>query len=208
MEYFNLYGIKIFEPGVASSDLLLSFVSLYFYYQLSHSKYKNIFLGIFISSLFGAIYHAFFPGRFDSSFGMLVWFIVLVGIFITTKALLDLIVRNFTLSSKHLDFIFYIYCLACILIVLRIYLVDSSFINVIALYFPVLLTLTLLESYKVFLRKGNNMLLTGCLLSIFAGIAQQSGVNFNQLINSNTIYHFLQLASLFFIYKGLSLEKK
>lgn len=193
-----MINIPLSEVYVAVTDILLSLLCFYFSFFSIDKNSKLLFFSLAVSSLFGSIYHLFFPGRLESLGGNFIWLIVCLGILITSWCLLRIIagLLNFT-NLKILSFLF-IFLSLCSLYM--IFFINGKFYNLLLMYLPIILTLAIVS----LLQKKWGIFLASTL-AILAGLVQvfHFSLGNNDIFTFNTNYHVIQGLSLYMFYKSL-----
>lgn len=203
----DLFGFSIYEFAVSITDLLLFaesslFATILYQTQSSQLLFRRLlvllFLALAASSLFGAIFHAFFPLDTGTAGGFFVWMLVAnsIGVIASTlwaiNALAFMGVRVFkiTLPLVAIYNISFIYTM---------FFIDSEFETIILFYAPPLIVLALVALTKS-LRNWDfswGGVFAGVILSFAAATAQYLKISPHpEYFDHNALYHLIQATSL------------
>ena len=210
----TIYGIQIHEFSIAITDFILfieSIVLACLLYKQGGKRLSSktiqglgsfLFLLLGTSSLLGALFHAFFPGKAESPDGFVIWMLTTVAIGLVAVTILYVIV--FVLKNKSVSrtinilapifFLFYMY---------TIFFVDYHYPTVIKFYVPTILLWGIVGLWKSVVEKKAVWfyLLTGIALSIIAAGIQALHISLDPTyFNFNTLYHIIQCIALIFLY--------
>lgn len=200
----TILGIQIYEFTIAFSDLILFIESIFFasllYKKNRHGFFLFLFLGM--SSLLGAIFHAFFPLKAESPGGFIIWMLTTAIIGLVTVTILYTITH--LLNHRFLFKIIHIFTLIFLgLYLYMIMFVDYDYPMVIRFYAPVILLLGAVGLWKFITDKEIIWfyLIAGIILSVTAAGIQSLKLSFDPIyFNYNTLYHIIQGVALIFLY--------
>ena len=199
-------GMRIYEVSVAATDFVLFLESGFFAWLLFRQGGRRLstllFLFLSISSLAGALFHAFFPLKAESPGGFVVWIFTTAAIGLVAVTVLHIVGRlsGSNAASKVMRivtpvfFVCYMYALLFI---------DYGYLMVIRFYGPVILLLGVVAAAKYSTSRKAVLLylLAGIGLSVIAGVVQSLHVNIGILyLDYNTLYHIVQGIGLVFLY--------
>ena len=82
---------------------------------------------------------------------------------------------------------------------------DHRFTIVILFYLPTMIFVLAMMIYSQFILEfnGSGLISIGILISFLAAGIQLSGFSLHKHFNHNDIYHIVQMAGMYFIYKGV-----
>ncbi|MSU55928.1 MAG: hypothetical protein EXS51_01270 [Candidatus Taylorbacteria bacterium] len=208
---FDLFGIPIHEFDVAITDILLFIETILFSYFLYRSQSTQIILrrllvlmsfSLGMSSLTGALFHAFFPAKATTAEGFAVWMFVVTSIGITACfvwCINALILKGVKFFKTILPFVV-LYMVAFIYV---IFFINYQFKTIILFYAPPMIVLALVSLVK-FLRDHNLAwigVFTGVILSFVAATIQYLQIGIHPVyFNFNAVYHVIQGISLAIIF--------
>lgn len=213
-----LMELPIHEPDVAITDLALAFLGGYFGWRLSMTLRKGgkgpgeslqkaglvIMVGLASAALFGAIFHAFFPGKTASPPGRIAWVPVVLSIVAVAATLLWLALSLLVprLSPGVTRGLLLVYCVVFAAVAL---LVDDSFAGIIRFYGPALILMLIAAVIEAARTRsvGWALIAGGFAISIVAALLQQAGVSIHpRYFNHNAVYHVVQGFALVLLYYG------
>ena len=210
----TILGIPVHEFGVTFSDFLLFLESLLLAYLLRRKNSANpdakivfvsdrrlfIFLGL--SSLFGAVYHAFFSAAPRSTGGYLTWILTAASIGFVATALWDTIAD--ILSRQTIARFLRIFVRIALALYLGVIVSGNDDYRIVTLFYapPVLILggIALWKSVTTSLVAWRSLAF-GIALSLGAAAIQALEISFDPTwLNYNTLYHILQGVALPFFY--------
>ncbi len=210
----TISGIQIHEFSIAITDFVIfveSVILAYLLYKQGGKKlsFKTIYgLGSFLflflgaSSLLGALFHAFFPGKAESLGGFIMWMFTTASIGLIAVTILyttAFILKN-RYISKSINIITVIFFLCYMYTIL---FVDYHYPTVIKFYGPTILLLGAVGLWKSITQKKAVWfyLLTSSVLSVVAAIIQSLHISIDPVyLNFNTLYHIIQGIAFVFLY--------
>lgn len=199
----SLLGLTFYEFDVGMTDVILFLFCFFFLYQLLKYKAENeallIFLGLTASSLFGALFHFFFPLKATTSSGFFMWSLVALSIGLIIFGALSYSVRAFSKNNKLYWSIPLIYVGVFIT---YFFFVSHTYPGIILFYGPSILLLGILAGVKLFRTEYvYGYLLGGVVLSFLAAYVQVSHINIHpEYFNFNSLYHSIQLVGIYCMY--------
>ena len=211
----TLWGVTLHELDVAATDLLLCLEAWAFAGVLARSpaatrRCQALGVGLFVtlggSSLLGAAFHAFFPGKADGSTGgYLVWIATGVAIAATTAAVwyLDALLLGRGPLVRRLEALVPVYFLAFIG---TLVFVDYRFSTIIAFYAPAIAALAIIAvaRYAATRSRASLYLVLGTGLSFAAAAVQVLKVDLHpRYFNFNALYHAVQGVALVCFFAAL-----
>ena len=199
----SLFGLTFHEFDVGMTDVLLFLFCLFFLYQLLKYKAEKeavlIFLGLTTSSLFGALFHFFFPLKATTPPGFFVWSLVALSIGLIIFGALSYTVKVFSKNKK-------LYWLAPLIYVgvfmTHFFFISYTYPGIILFYGPSILLLGIVSCIKLFKTEYiYGYLLSSVLLSFLAAFVQVSHINIHpEYFNFNSLYHAIQLIGVYCMY--------
>jgi hypothetical protein len=199
----SLLGLTFHEFDVGMTDVILFLFCLFFLYQLFKYKAKKeallIFLGLTASSLFGALFHFFFPLKATTPDGFFVWSLVALSIGLIIFGALSYTVKAFSKNKKLYWAVPIIYVGVFIA---HFFFVSYTYPGIILFYGPSILLLGVLAVVKLFHTDHvYSYLLGGVILSFLAAFVQVSKINIHpEYFNFNSLYHSIQLVGIYSMY--------
>jgi hypothetical protein len=196
----------IAEPMTAFTDLLLCLLSLSFAIRLrggssrARSFWSFAFLASSLGSLTGGLYHAFQP---TLSPLMLVILWKLTALAIGAAGLLLFCGTTQALVSQRTARVLTIAAIALFVAYLIWMATHNDFIYIIAFYgFLMLATLVIcIVRYRIAPR-ACALIIGGIAIAALAAVVQASHIHLFAHFNHNDLYHVVQMASLFVMYRG------
>lgn len=194
----------MYELDVAITDLILFFELIFFSWFVFRQKINNkllnsfvilLFLLLSLSSLAGAIFHAFFPLKAESAGGFIVWSItaIIFGLVNTVVWFIDYIFWKRKISKPII-----IFSLAYFIIYMYwFFFIDYHFQAISMFYLPPILFLTFIA-----ILRSRKYLLIGLLLSFVALAVQFLRIDLSPQFNFNSLYHSIQAVAFIFIFLG------
>jgi hypothetical protein len=216
----ELFGLRIHEPDVAGTDLILAieaalFASLFLRHATTRSTARTLrvllvvlFAALAASSLFGALYHAFFPTRATEPGGFRMWLLVTASIGTVAGALwcIDALFLQGAETVRRMAGVAALYVAALLYVVA---FVSDRFSTIILFYLPPLLLLAVIALVRSLRDRSLPWLLVlaGIALALLAAALQLLQVGLHPVyFNHNAVYHVVQavaLAVMFFGFRGL-----
>ncbi len=200
-----------FEPMTAFTDLLITAFGVWFalelkdHYQLYfmnvHWYFGRAMWFVAFASLMGALYHGLGP-HFSPRIQGFIWKLTLILVGLTSFSLV--------LGAFHHVFPFHTirYLRWFMGILLAIYFIvifrDPRFFNAVLFYVPAMLFVlgVMIYSHFNYGQSGAVLVIYGILIAFVGAGVQMSGFDLHKHFNHNDIYHLIQIASLYFIFKG------
>ena len=216
---FDFYGISIHEFDVAITDLLLFIESVFFAYFLYKQQSSQVllrrlliflFISLSISSLLGALFHAFFPGKVTTIIGFIFWMLVANSIGITASVVWSinaLISKGSKFFKTTLPFV----AVYMIVFAHTMLFINYQFKTIILFYAPPMLILALVSLLKFFRKHSYAWigLFIGVTLSFIAATIQYLKISVHPVyFNYNALYHVIQAISLAIIFLSFRLILK
>lgn len=190
--------IQIPDPDVVFTDLALAALGGFFAWRLRRESAPGvaIMVGLASAAFWGAIFHAFFPAKTETTAGYLVWLLVAFSIAIVAESLLNMALT--ILLARHTQARRVIVVAYCLLFIIIVLFVDESFSTVVRLYAP-----TLLLAFIAAAIDRWTLIAVGLLLSAAAAVLQQAHVAIHPVyFDHNAVYHVIQAAALIVLYLG------
>lgn len=207
----DLFGISIHEFDVAITDLLLFIETILFAYFLYRSQSTQIvlrrllvllFFALGMSSLIGALFHAFFPAKATTAEGFAVWMFVAASIGIAACSVWCINALIFK-GQKFFKIVLPLVVIYMITFMYVVYFINYQFKTIIFFYAPPMIVLALLSLVK-FLRERNIswvVVFVGVTLSFVAAAIQYLQISIHPVyFNFNALYHVIQGISLAIIF--------
>jgi len=205
-------GVRANDPDVVLTDLGLALLAGWLGWRLgtapgrgSLAKAGAVLLGGLASAaLWGAIFHAFFPGDTATPAGFIAWIPVALSILVVAATLLELglrilapglapPVRRSTVAAYAAPF-------AAVAL-----LVDQSFTSIVRFYLPALV-LFLVAAVRQAIRSGSagwRLIAVGVTVSAGAAVLQQARVSLHPVyFDHNAVYHVVQGFAVVLLYLG------
>lgn len=191
------------EPAVVLTDLLLAALGAWLASRLT-GRGRIILAALASAAFWGAVFHAFFPGRTATAPGYLAWLPVAFSIMTVAAALLDMTAAILVprVSPPTRRIVIAGYCVAFAGVVL---LIDESFSMLVRLYGPILLLALGAAAFAALRRRSGRWALVAAGLALSAGAAllQQARVALHPVyFDHNAVYHVVQAAALVVLYLG------
>jgi Family of unknown function (DUF6962) len=206
------FGFALHDPDVVLTDLGLALLGAYLGWRLARSPGRGTMTtsGVVIMSalasaaLWGATFHAFFPGGTKTRPGFIAWIPVVLSILVVAAALLDLCLR---ISAKRLPSplrraIVAAYAAAFAAVTL---LVDESYRTIVLFYAPVLVLFVIVAGWQAARTRSAGWILIAVsfAISALAAALQQARVSIDpKYFDHNAVYHVLQGIALVLLYRG------
>ena len=179
------------EPTTVLTDYALAAVSIFLGLRLiEKSKFWAVaFLALGLGALLGGTWHGFWQSELlwkatTLSVGVASFGMVLGSAMATTSGALQRLLVGFALGKMAA------YCAWM--------LFHDDFIWVVADTGTALLIVALLHLWRF-----NGWMLAGVAVSVLGGLAQASGFALHERFNHNDLYHVLQSAAMFLLYRGV-----
>ena len=208
----ELFGLSIHDPDVALTDLALAVESALFAWLLrargARSTRRTLLVALFValaaSSLFGALFHAFFPEETAAASGRAMWLVVTgaIGCVAAVLWLLDALLLGGERAVRRATPLAGLYLAGFLAVVA---FVDDSYATVIYFYLPPLLLLTGLAAVRVLRERSTAwaLILAGLLLSFLAAALQFLGIALHpRYFDANALYHVVQGIALAVLFVG------
>ena len=208
----ELLGVTVHDPDVAFTDLGLALLGGYLGWRLWHAPGPRMLLrtgavlmgGLGSAALWGAVFHAFFPGGTATLPGFLAWVPVALSIVVAASAMLELSLRlllpGIQFSARRSIVATYAASFAVVVL-----LVHESFSSIVYFYTPALILL-LIAAAKQAIRSrdtGWTLIAIGLIMSAGAAMLQQARVAVHPVyFDHNAVYHVVQGIALVFLYLG------
>lgn len=191
------------EPAVVLTDLLLAALGAWLASRLT-GRGRIILAALASAAFWGALFHAFFPGRTATAAGYVAWLPVAFSIMMVAAALLDMTAGILVprVSTRLRRIVIAGYCIAFAGVVL---LIDESFSMLVRLYGPILLLALCAAAFAALRRRSGPWALVAAGLALSAGAAllQQARVALHPVyFDHNAVYHVVQAAALVVLYLG------
>lgn len=203
--------IIIYEPMTALTDLFIALLGVYFARELhewygvrfmnTHWHWSYGFVLLALGGLLGAISHGFGP-HFPVIVRVAVWKMTLfsigfAGFFLVMATLYHLFPFH---TVQWLRWIPVILLTGYLFVVSR----DDRFINAVIFYVPAMLFILLAMLYSKYSlnNPGAGWIAVGIIISFVAAGIQVSGFDLHRHFNHNDLYHVVQMAGMYYIYRG------
>ena len=205
-QFFEIFNIKLLEPGTFISDLLMAFACYYFYYstrKIATTKYHNqlsyFFLFMGFSSFAGAFAHSlfFYTGK---TLHYVSWVLTGISVFFIELGVSSHIVNDkprsvfvILIKAKLL-----IYFIVSSIFMDFLYVKINTAVGMLGLVFPIIL-------YQIikFDKKGFIYILLGILLAIMPALLHRTKFQIAWIFNMNDLSHFFLIFCMFLVYLGL-----
>ena len=202
----------IHEPMTAFTDLILFLLAGYFAMEIhtlftvqimnTHWHWTFAFWMIGIGALLGAVSHGFGP-HFPEMVKTIIWKLTVLSIGISCYFFLMASFSHIFPSAtvQWLEWIPLILLMVYSTIIVK----DHRFMIVILFYLPTMIFVLVMMIYSQFILEfnGSGLISIGILISFLAAGIQLSGFSLYKHFNYNDIYHIVQMAGMYFIYKGV-----
>ena len=212
----DVFGLKLHEFDVAGTDLLLCLEAVFFsvllaHEQTAHPKLRSfvatLFAWLALSSLLGAVFHAFFPEKAATSGGYLVWMLTGISIGLTASAVwcINAYLMNHRVLKNVLPSLVPVYLLAFIYV---LFFVDYHYRTIIAFYAPPVVILAILAVWTWLKHRTADWLylVLGTGLSFAAAVVQVLKIGLHPVyFNFNALYHLIQGVALVFLFVSFRL---
>ena len=193
--------MKLAEPTTTITDYLLAAEIVFLGILLLRMNpfipvrlWAFSFFVLAIAAAAGGTHHGFIE-RMSPFTSHVIWKVTLYGIGIATLLMLSATVLAYLSTPWKTIFL----VITVIQFVLYVYGMSRSndFRFVIYNYLPAMIAILCMAAYH------RNLWLVGAVLISFAGAAvQRSGVVLHQHLNFNDLYHLIQMAGIYFFYRG------
>ncbi len=228
----TIFGITILEPTTTITDFILAGMSFYFGHVLywHHQKLgKNnsfdkrysqywamTFLFLGLGSFLGGVSHGFAYLKAEHTLMIATWPFTVLSIAMASFYLfLATSLEYFPSVRKWLFILGYLKLMAFMLLMFgypKEYFGEFqnvSFSLVILDYAPVMLWLLTMNMWEFIKKKSKpaKIMITGILLSVIGTGIQMSGFGFHKHFNHNDIYHVIQMAAIYLMFKSVTLKK-
>jgi uncharacterized protein DUF6962 len=156
------------------------------------------------AALWGAVFHAFFPGGTATPAGRLAWIPVSLSIVAASATMLSLALRILApnLSAQLRRYVVMAYAGSFVGVVI---LVDNSYASIVHFYLPALLLLLIAAGQQLIRQRsrGWTLVTTGLLVSTVAALLQQLRISIHPVyFDHNAVYHVVQGTALVVLYFG------
>ncbi len=202
--------MRIHDPDVVFTDLALAILGGYLAWRLARGSGFLATRGVWLmaalasAALWGALFHAFFPGGTTTTAGLLAWVPVSLSIMVVASVLLALGLRLLVplLSDRVRLLLTGAYAAAFTVVVL---FVDQSYGTIVRFYAPTLILFLVAALWHA--GRGGGwpwwLLAIGIVISIVAALLQQMRVSLHPAyFDHNAVYHVLQGIALVLLYAG------
>ncbi len=202
----------IYEPMTAFTDLILFLLAGYFAKEIhtlftdqlmnTHWHWTIAFWMIGIGALLGAVSHGFGP-HFPEIMKKIIWKLTVLSIGISCYFFL---IASFShvFPNTTVQWLKWV-PLVLLVVYCGIIVKNDSFSIVIMFYLPTMIFVLAMMIYSQFILEfnGSGLISIGILISFLAAGIQLSGFSLHKHFNHNDIYHIVQMAGMYFIYKGV-----
>ncbi len=166
-----------------------------------HWHFNKAMWMVAVAGLFGAVSHGAGP-YLPPGLRSFLWKVTLLSVGLTSFSLvLTALYHVFPFDTVRL--------LRWVMVGLMVgYIVliykDERFINAVKFYIPslVFLLAVMLYSWFELQNPGANLLVWGVLVAFLGSGIQVSGFSLHKYFNHNDIYHFIQIGSMYLLYRG------
>lgn len=204
----------IYEPMTVFTDLILAGMTAWFAWEIGqwywerllnvHWHFSRAFWMLALGALLGAVSHGIGP-HLAAQVKAVIWKLTTVSIglaafFMLMAALYHVFPFDTMRMVRWLPVILVVaYCM----IIWR----DPQFSKVILFYVPVMVCVLAVMIYSYFTTgaAGSGWLIAGILVSFAAAGVQMSGFDLHRHFNHNDIYHVIQMAGMYLLYRGARL---
>jgi hypothetical protein len=212
----TVLGVPIHEFDVAGTDLLLFIEAFVFAFLLlrqqnNHPRLRLLAAALFgwmgMSSLLGAVFHAFFPDKTGTSAGHLIWMLTGISIAVTASVVwyINAMFTRYRLLANVLPALVPVYFIAFVYV---LFFVDFRFRTMISFYAPAVVVLAVI-AVRTYLQSRSRdwlYLMLGTGLSFVAAAVQTLKVGLHpQYFNFNALYHLIQGVALAFLFLAFRL---
>lgn len=204
----------LYEPTTAITDLMIAVLAVYIARELHgwHSiRLMNIhwhwgwaFWSLGFSALMGAAAHGLGP-HFSENTQAVIWKLTVLPIgFTSIFFLIGTFHHSFDFNAvRWLTWVPAVFLAAYLFTIFK----DDSFLTVVKFYGPAMgfVLAVMLYSHFGLGSPGAGQAALGLIITFLAAGVQVSGFSLHQHFNHNDLFHVIQMAGLYFIYRG-SLE--
>jgi hypothetical protein len=208
----ELPGVTVHDPDVVFTDLGLALLGGWLGWRLwrgpDRDRFRSagavILAGLASAALWGAVFHAFFPGNTTTLPGFIAWIPVPLSIAVASAALMYLALAILAprVSPATRRLLVGMYALAFAAVVL---VVDESFGTIVRFYAPALV-LFLLAAAREAIRlrsTGWTLIAVSFVISGVAAVLQQARLSLHpEYFDHNAVYHVFQALGLLVLYAG------
>jgi hypothetical protein len=211
----------IHDPDVVFTDLALAMLGAYLARRLWTQpgerrlrKAGALLMGALASAaLWGAIFHAFFPGGTATLSGRVAWTPVAFSIVVAGATMVGLGLRLLLpqLSSRVRRWMVMTYATGFAVVVVsasvieQSTLMDDSFASIVYFYVPALILLLIAAARQASRSRSSawQLIVVGLMLSVGAAWLQQARVAIHPVyFDHNAVYHIVQGIAVVFLYLG------
>jgi hypothetical protein len=208
----DIFGVTISEPTTTLTDYMITVAAAWFAIRLWTAAVRNrprqfwglAFLFIGIGALLGGTSHGFVD-YLDEWALHLIWkgtvycvgFSMLFAVAGTVGSGLPAGVARIALQALNiLAFLAYSAWM----------LNHSAFVYVINFYVPAMTSIALLQSWAYYRHRSSSApwIIAGVIVTLLGAVIQQSGFTLHRHFNNNDLYHVVQIAGLYLLYRGAS----
>lgn len=204
----------LYEPTTAITDLMVAVLAVYIARELHawhNIRLMNVhwhlgwaFWSLSFGALMGAISHGLGP-HFSENTQALIWKLTVLPIgFTSVFFLMGTLHHTIAFdSARWLYWVPVLFLAAYLFTIMK----DDSFNNVVKFYGPVMgfVLAVMLYSHFGLGSPGAGQAALGLIITFAAAGVQVSGFSIHQHFNHNDLFHVIQMAGMYFIYRG-SLE--
>jgi hypothetical protein len=206
----EIFGVTIAEPATTVTDYMIAATAWWFALRLFTSTEQRLvrrlwgagFAFIGLAALLGGTSHGFAPYLDDLQFFYLwkatVYVVGLSMLFAVAGTVEGSAIPRNTARLMHAANIggYAIYAWWM--------LSHSDFVYVIYHYVPAMIGVALLQGWAWLKRKAPSApwMITGVVVTLLGAVVQQSGFSIHRHFNHNDLYHVIQIAGLYLLYRG------
>jgi hypothetical protein len=203
--------MQIHEPMTMATDYLLALLAIWWGARLlisaarEEERIRRLWGGFFLATALAAItggtYHGF-SAHLSPMVLTVLWkttviaiglasFLVLVSI---AKARFGRRVRNLVITIGAVKLLVYLAWMTA----------HDEFVWVILDYAPTMLFVLVVETWQAAVRRqpSSRWIVAGIVVSFLAAGIQASGISIHEHFNHNDLYHVVQIAALYLLYRG------
>jgi hypothetical protein len=206
----EIFGVTIAEPTTTVTDYLITATAWWFAFRLFTSAEQRIvrrlwgagFALIGLAALLGGSSHGFAP-CLDETQSFYLW---KATVYVVGLSMLFAVAGTLEGSAVPRDAgrLLHAVNICGFAIYAWWMLGHSDFIYVIYHYVPAMFCVALLQGWDWLRRKAQSApwMVAGVVVTLLGAIVQQSGFTIHRHFNHNDLYHVIQIAGLYLLYRG------
>jgi len=206
-QIYNIFNLKLLEPGAFITDLIISIVSFIFYikikkinsYEKPYLYYRYFFLFMSISTLLAAFAHLLYLYT-DKNLHLIAWIFTALSTYFFDRAVLI----NWNNKIIKITIWYFINIQFLMFVILILLFKDFTIVTInIAISISIIALPILVILYIKQNQKGNLLMFLGIFVAILPALIFKSNFMFLKVLTAKDISHLIIVLCLYFIYLGI-----